>query len=102
MFRRRECVTFLEYQCGQKDVSSHRISGSSFSSITTSVEAVKWHDKKDVSKMSSVYTVEKVEFEDTKKKKKKLKSKIVHDYNNTMGGVDKVDQHLTDYLVARK
>ncbi|GFY54124.1 hypothetical protein TNIN_79361 [Trichonephila inaurata madagascariensis] len=42
-----------------------------------------------------------IEFED-RKKEKKLKPKVVHDYNNTMGGVEKVDQHLTGYPVARK
>ncbi|GFS57816.1 piggyBac transposable element-derived protein 4 [Trichonephila inaurata madagascariensis] len=26
----------------------------------------------------------------------------MHDYNNTMGGVDKVDEHRTNYPVARK
>ncbi|GFW02183.1 hypothetical protein TNCV_4144491 [Trichonephila clavipes] len=50
--------------------------------------------------ISSVHTVEMIEFEN-KKKEKKLKPKVAHDYNNTMRGVDKVDQHLTDYPVAR-
>ncbi|GFV80663.1 piggyBac transposable element-derived protein 4 [Trichonephila clavipes] len=48
----------------------------------------------------SAYTAEIIQFED-KKKKKKLKTKVVHDYN-TMGSVDKVDQELTDYPVASK
>ncbi|GFS93188.1 piggyBac transposable element-derived protein 4 [Trichonephila clavipes] len=51
--------------------------------------------------ISSVHTAEMIEFAD-KKKEKKLKPKVVHDNKNTMGGVDKVDQHLTDYPVARK
>ncbi|GFY43373.1 piggyBac transposable element-derived protein 4 [Trichonephila inaurata madagascariensis] len=51
--------------------------------------------------ISLVHTAEKTEFED-KKKEKKLKPNVVHYYNNIMGGVDKVDQHITYYLVARK
>ncbi|KAF2895451.1 hypothetical protein ILUMI_10723 [Ignelater luminosus] len=30
------------------------------------------------------------------------KPKLVHEYNDTMGGVDKVDQHLADYTLPRK
>ncbi|GFQ88150.1 hypothetical protein TNCT_243061 [Trichonephila clavata] len=59
----------------------------------TLVEAIKGHDKNDACIISSAQTAEMMEFED-KKKVKKLKAKIVHDYNNTMGGVDKVDQQI--------
>ncbi|GFQ91511.1 hypothetical protein TNCT_454471 [Trichonephila clavata] len=51
---------------------SDGISGPSFSPITTSVEAIKWQDKKDVCMTSAVRTAEMIEFED-KKKEKKLK-----------------------------
>ncbi|GFX05474.1 hypothetical protein TNCV_1007961 [Trichonephila clavipes] len=65
------------------------------------VTAIKLHDQKNVGKISSVHTAEMIEFED-EKKEKKLKPKVVHDYNNTNGGVDKVDQHFTVYSVARQ
>ena len=58
------------------------------------------HDKKDVSIISSVHTAKIIEFED-KNKEKKLKPKVAHDYN-TMGGVDKVEEHLTYYPITRK
>ncbi|KAG8237437.1 hypothetical protein J437_LFUL016249, partial [Ladona fulva] len=37
-----------------------------------------------------------------KRGKLKTKPKVVVDYNDTMGGVDRVDQHLADYPIPRK
>ncbi|XP_066958491.1 piggyBac transposable element-derived protein 4-like [Macrobrachium rosenbergii] len=64
------------------------------------VTAIKWKDKKDVVLLSTVHNTEMVETE--KRGKLVKKPKLVMDYNNTMGGVDKVDQRLQDYPLTRK
>ncbi|KAJ4427155.1 hypothetical protein ANN_24771 [Periplaneta americana] len=50
-------------------------------------------DEEDVMLLSTIHSAEMVVIKDD------LKSKMVVDHNNTMGGVDKVDQHLAAYSV---
>ena len=64
------------------------------------VMTMRWKDKKDVSLLSTVHNNEMMIVE--KRGVAVSKPKVVMDYNNTMGGVDKVDQHLADYPVPRK
>ena len=62
--------------------------------------ALKWKDKKDVSLLSSIHNAEMVDVATRTGNIKK--PKVVMDYNNTMGGVDRVDQHLATYPTTRK
>lgn len=66
------------------------------------VMALMWRDKKDVSLLSTVHTCDTIERATRYGPEKKNIPTVVVDYNNTMGGVDRVDQHLADYPVIRK
>lgn len=67
------------------------------------VMTLKWKDKKDVCLLSTIHSSDMVETTKTDKDGAKIcKPQLVVDYNNTMGGVDKLDQHLHDYPVTRK
>lgn len=70
------------------------------------VLALKWKDKKDVSVLSTVHNASMVEVGVKRKRSEenatKKKPAVVIDYNDTMGGVDRVDQHLADYPLPRK
>ncbi|KAF2888882.1 hypothetical protein ILUMI_17291 [Ignelater luminosus] len=61
---------------------------------------MKWKDKKEICLLSSIHGVETVNLQ--KRGETILKPKLVHEYNDTMGGVDRVDQHLADYTLPRK
>jgi hypothetical protein len=61
---------------------------------------LKWKDKKEVGMISTVHCVETVTV--TRNGIEKVKPQVVVDYNNKMGGVDRVDQHLADYTIPRK
>lgn len=61
---------------------------------------LKWRDKKDVSLISTIQSNTCAEVE--KLRETVIKPKVVLDYNDTMGGVDRVDQHLADYNLPRK
>lgn len=64
---------------------------------------MKWHDKKEICLLSTIHNPEKVP---TVKKDNEgntvMKPKLVVDYNNTMGGIDRLDQQLHDYQIAKK
>jgi hypothetical protein len=62
--------------------------------------ALKWRDKKDVTMLSTIHTsnVEEVQVQG----KPVIKPKLVLDYNDSMGGVDKADQNLSYYDSLRK
>ncbi|XP_067140272.1 piggyBac transposable element-derived protein 4-like isoform X1 [Centruroides vittatus] len=65
------------------------------------VMILKWQDKRAVTLLSTFHNPVKV----TKKMPNgsaQSKPQVVFDYNNTMGGVDRLDQHLHDYPVMRK
>ena len=62
--------------------------------------ALKWKDKKNVSLLSSVHGAHMVDVET--RTGNVSKPKVVIDYNNTMGGVDLVDQHYYVYPTPRK
>ncbi|GFW21214.1 piggyBac transposable element-derived protein 4 [Trichonephila clavipes] len=57
---------------------------------------LKWKDKKDVSLISNIHNSEMIAVRSSREEK--LKPKIVVDYNDTMGGVDRADQNLACYL----
>ncbi|GFY30966.1 piggyBac transposable element-derived protein 4 [Trichonephila clavipes] len=61
---------------------------------------LKWKDKKDVSLISTIHNSEMIAVRSSRKEK--LKPKIVVDYNDTMGGVDRADQNLASYAIPRK
>lgn len=61
---------------------------------------LRWKDKKEVTLLSTVHNSEMQTVE--KRGISVRKPKIVVDYNDTMGGVDRVDQHLADYPIPRK
>ncbi|GFS68815.1 DDE_Tnp_1_7 domain-containing protein [Trichonephila clavipes] len=60
-----------------------------------------WKDKKDVSLISTIHTIEMQEVTN-ERGETKTRPKCVVDYNDQMGGVDKVDQHLAPYFTSRK
>ncbi|GBM40530.1 PiggyBac transposable element-derived protein 4 [Araneus ventricosus] len=62
---------------------------------------LKWTDKKPILMLSTLHSTSMVTVESKKSKSSKLKPAVVADYNNTMGGVDKADQCLSYYPVAR-
>ncbi|GBO20913.1 PiggyBac transposable element-derived protein 4 [Araneus ventricosus] len=62
---------------------------------------LKWTDKKTILILSTLHSTSMVTVESKKSKSSKLKPAVVADYNNTMGGVDKADQCLSYYPVAR-
>ncbi|KAF2885883.1 hypothetical protein ILUMI_20291 [Ignelater luminosus] len=64
------------------------------------VAVMKWKDKKEICLLSSIHSVETVNLQ--KRGETISKPKLVHEYNDTMGGVDRVDQHLADYTLPRK
>lgn len=64
------------------------------------VIAMKWKDKRDVTLLSSVHSSEMVQVE--RRREATSIPQIVKDYNNTMGGVDRVDQSLASYPIMRK
>lgn len=61
---------------------------------------MRWKDKRDVYFLSTVHGTDTVEIE--KRNNKRTKPKVCMDYNFTMGGVDRVDQHLSNYPLPRK
>ncbi|GFW24171.1 piggyBac transposable element-derived protein 4 [Trichonephila clavipes] len=61
---------------------------------------LKWKDKKDVSLTSTIHNSEMIAVRSSREEK--LKPKIVVDYNDTMGGVDRADQNLASYAIPRK
>ncbi|GBO11269.1 PiggyBac transposable element-derived protein 4 [Araneus ventricosus] len=62
---------------------------------------LKWTNKKPILMPSTLHSTSMVTVESKKSKSSKLKPAVVADYNNTMGGVDKADQCLSYYPVAR-
>ncbi|KAJ8941651.1 hypothetical protein NQ314_010295 [Rhamnusium bicolor] len=64
------------------------------------VIVMKWRDKRDVCLISTVHNIETQEV--ATKSGPKVQPKAVIDYNHTMGGVSRVDQHLADYSLSRK
>lgn len=61
---------------------------------------MKWKDKKDVSLISTIHNTEMCAANTFTEEK--LKPKVVVDYNDTMGGVDRADQNLAPYAIPRK
>ncbi|XP_026462736.1 piggyBac transposable element-derived protein 4-like [Ctenocephalides felis] len=62
--------------------------------------AMRWKDKRNVYFLSTIHGADQVEIE--KRGIIKMKPKVSVDYNFTMGGVDRVDQHLSSYPLPRK
>ncbi|XP_023219038.1 piggyBac transposable element-derived protein 4-like [Centruroides sculpturatus] len=62
---------------------------------------MKWQDKRSVALLSTVHNPAMVTTR-THAGKSVVKPQVIVDYNDTMGGVDLLDQHLHDYAVARK
>ncbi|XP_067121900.1 piggyBac transposable element-derived protein 4-like [Centruroides vittatus] len=65
------------------------------------VMILKWEDKKTVTLLSTVHNATLVS-KQTRVGTVQMKPRVVVDYNDTMGGVDRLDQQLHDYPVARK
>jgi hypothetical protein len=64
------------------------------------VTTVRWKDKRDVSILSTIHNAEMKTV--TKWGKQIIKPAAVISYNDTMGGVDKVDQHIANNPLTRK
>lgn len=64
------------------------------------VTIMAWKDKKIVSLLSTVHTTKMVEVE--KRGVISKRPECVISYNDTMGGVDRVDQHISCYSTPRK
>lgn len=62
--------------------------------------ALRWRDKKDIIMLSTVHNTETIAVK--KRNEERIKPVVVNDYNSTMGGVDRVDQHISDYPMTRK
>ncbi|XP_067122211.1 piggyBac transposable element-derived protein 4-like [Centruroides vittatus] len=60
----------------------------------------KWQDRRTVTFLSTFHSPAMVRKET--RTGEIMKPQVAVDYNNTMGGVDLLDQHLHDYTVARK
>ena len=60
---------------------------------------LKWKDKKNVTLISTIHNSEMSAVQSSTGEK--LKPKIVIDYNDTMGGVDRADQNLACYAIPR-
>ncbi|GFX56650.1 piggyBac transposable element-derived protein 4 [Trichonephila clavipes] len=61
---------------------------------------MKWMDKKAVCLISTIHNPEMVQVQSHKNEIRKPKA--VMEYNNTMGGVDRLDKHLTNYPLIKK
>jgi len=67
---------------------------------TPELMALKWHDKKEVTMLSTVHdcaTVTMMRFGG-----KKVIPLVIHDYNKSMGAVDQADQMVSAYPMERK
>ncbi|GIY12457.1 piggyBac transposable element-derived protein 4 [Caerostris extrusa] len=64
------------------------------------VTVMKWMDKKKVSLLSTIHNTEMEQIQ--VRSEMKEKPKIVMDYNNTMGGVDRMDQNLKSFEIIKK
>lgn len=64
------------------------------------VMVMRWRDKKDVFFLSTIHGCSMIEIDNGIKKH--LRPKVANDYNFSMGGVDRVDQHLSIRPVPRK
>lgn len=65
--------------------------------------AMKWKDKKDICLLSTVHNSEIIVTNKPRKDGSAIrKPKLVVDYNDTMAGVDRLDQHIHDYPITRK
>ncbi|GFX41943.1 piggyBac transposable element-derived protein 4 [Trichonephila clavipes] len=62
---------------------------------------MKWMHKKAVCLISTIHNPEMVQVQSHKNEIRR-KPKAVMEYNNTMGGVDRLDQHLTNYPLIKK
>jgi hypothetical protein len=61
---------------------------------------MRWKDKRDVSILSTIHNAEMKTV--NKRGKQTIKPAAVISYNDTMGGVDKVDQHMANNPLTRK
>lgn len=67
------------------------------------IMTMKWKDKKDICLLSTVHNSQIIDTNKTGRDGHAVrKPKVVLDYNDTMGGVDRMDQHIHDYPVTRK
>ncbi|GFV95850.1 piggyBac transposable element-derived protein 4 [Trichonephila clavipes] len=66
-----------------------------------SVCVMKWMDNKSVCLISTIHNPKMVQVQSHKNEIRR-KPKAVMEYNNTMGGVDRLDQHLTNYPLIKK
>ncbi|GIY71398.1 piggyBac transposable element-derived protein 4 [Caerostris darwini] len=64
------------------------------------VTVMKWMDKKKVSLLSTIHNTEMEQIQ--VRSETKEKPKILKDYNNTMGGVDRMDQNLKSFEIIKK
>ncbi|GFT85229.1 piggyBac transposable element-derived protein 4 [Trichonephila clavipes] len=62
---------------------------------------MKWMDKKAVCLISTMHNPEMVQVQSHKNEIRR-KHKAVMEYNNAMGGVDRLDKHLTNYPLIKK
>ncbi|GFS51819.1 piggyBac transposable element-derived protein 4 [Trichonephila clavipes] len=62
---------------------------------------MKWMDKKAVCRISTIHNPEMVQVQSHKNEIRR-KPKAVMEYNSTMGGVDRLYQHLTNYPLIKK
>lgn len=74
--------------------------GSTVARFSEELMALKWHDKKEVTMLSTYHDESTAEIE--KRGEKKHKPVVVIDYNNSMGAVDSADQMVTTYPAERK
>lgn len=67
------------------------------------VMIMKWEDKRDICLLSTAHNTEKVTTNKTDKDGNVISEpKVVIDYNETMRGVDCLDQHLHDYSITKE
>lgn len=60
---------------------------------------MKWKDKRDISLLSTIRNAEMTEFK--RRNETKRFPIVVNNYNNFIGGTDRVEQYLTSYLIIK-
>lgn len=75
-------------------VTKKILKGESLALQRNKVMVMKWHDKKEICLLSTIHNPEQMLIANKDKEGNPImKPKLVVDYKNTMGGIDRLDQH---------
>uniref|UniRef100_A0A1B6FUY6 PiggyBac transposable element-derived protein domain-containing protein n=1 Tax=Cuerna arida TaxID=1464854 RepID=A0A1B6FUY6_9HEMI len=86
-----------------KEVATQKLSKGELTFMScNNVLCLKWQDRKTVSMLSTVHSTPDYVEVTSQRGKKRLKPIVVHDYNQSMCGVDKEDEKLSSFPVMRR